>query len=114
MTLLRSNLFGNTRPLIIPETVLRSMHRSSPNIYEGELIEITESLIPDLNYVVLIGHVRILPTVMGFGRRHYQTWFQRFAPHDLHGWAEMAKKMGIVDILDFGKKEPSIFNFKEN
>ena len=38
-------------PSVIPEEVLRSMHRSSPNIYEGELIEITASLIPDLNYV---------------------------------------------------------------
>jgi len=38
-------------PSVIPESVLRSMHRAAPNIYEGELIEITESLIPDLNYV---------------------------------------------------------------
>ena len=38
-------------PSVIPEEVLRSMHRSAPNIYEGELIEITKSLIPDLNYV---------------------------------------------------------------
>ena len=38
-------------PSVIPEEVLRSMHRSAPNIYEGELIEITRSLIPDLNYV---------------------------------------------------------------
>ena len=38
-------------PSVIPEEVLRSMHRAAPNIYEGELIEITESLIPDLNYV---------------------------------------------------------------
>ena len=38
-------------PSVIPEVVLRSMHRAAPNIYEGELIETTESLIPDLNYV---------------------------------------------------------------
>ena len=36
-------------PSVIPDEVLRSMHRASPNIYEGELIEMTESLIPDLN-----------------------------------------------------------------
>ena len=32
----------------MPERVLSAMHRASPNIYEGELIEITESLYPDL------------------------------------------------------------------
>ena len=37
-------------PSVIPESVLRSMHRAAPNIYEGELIEITESLIPDLKH----------------------------------------------------------------
>ena len=36
-------------PSVIPEVVLRSMHRAAPNIYEGELIQTTESLIPDLN-----------------------------------------------------------------
>ena len=47
-------------PSVIPEPVLRSMHRASPNIYEGELIEITECLLPDLNYVARSsGHVAI-------------------------------------------------------
>ena len=47
-------------PSVIPESVLRSMHRAAPNIYEGELIEITESLIPDLNYVARSsGHIAI-------------------------------------------------------
>ncbi|MGB0797235.1 MAG: alanine--glyoxylate aminotransferase family protein, partial [Paracoccaceae bacterium] len=38
-------------PSVIPDEVLRAMHRPSPNIYEGELIEITKSVIPDLKYV---------------------------------------------------------------
>ena len=47
-------------PSVIPEEVLRSMHRSAPNIYEGELIEITCSLIPDLNYVARSsGHIAV-------------------------------------------------------
>ncbi|NDH26279.1 MAG: alanine--glyoxylate aminotransferase family protein, partial [Rhodobacteraceae bacterium] len=37
-------------PSVIPDEVLRAMHRPSPNIYEGELIEITKSVIPDLKY----------------------------------------------------------------
>ena len=100
-------------PSVIPEAVLRSMHRSSPNIYEGELIEITESLIPDLNYVARsTGKVAIyianghgiweaaLSNMVSAGDHVLVLATGRFA----HGWAEMAKKMGIaVDILDFGK-----------
>ena len=100
-------------PSVIPEAVLRSMHRASPNIYEGELIEITESLIPDLNYVARSsGHVAIyianghgiweaaLSNMVSAGDRVLVLATGRFA----HGWAEMATKMGVsVDILDFGK-----------
>ena len=100
-------------PSVIPEAVLRSMHRASPNIYEGELIEITESLIPDLNYVARSsGQVAIyianghgiweaaLSNMVSFGDHVLVLATGRFA----HGWAEMAKKMGVlVDILDFGK-----------
>ena len=38
-------------PSVMPEEVLRAMHRAAPNIYEGELHELTHSLIPDLKYV---------------------------------------------------------------
>ncbi len=100
-------------PSVIPEAVLRSMHRASPNIYEGELIEITESLIPDLNYVARSsGHVAIyianghgiweaaLSNMISAGDNVLVLATGRFA----HGWAEMASKMGVsVDILDFGK-----------
>ena len=100
-------------PSVIPEAVLRSMHRASPNIYEGELIEITESLIPDLNYVARSsGHVAIyianghgiweaaLSNMVSAGDHVLVLATGKFA----HGWAEMATKMGIsVDILDFGK-----------
>jgi len=100
-------------PSVIPEEVLRSMHRSSPNIYEGELIEITESLVPDLNYVARSsGHVAIyianghgiweaaLSNMVSIGDHILVLATGRFA----HGWAEMARKMGVqVDILDFGK-----------
>ena len=103
-------------PSVIPEAVLRSMHRSSPNIYEGELIEITESLIPDLNYVARSsGHVAIyianghgiweaaLSNMVSAGDHILVLATGQFA----HGWAEMAKKMGVsVDILDFGKNKP--------
>ena len=100
-------------PSVIPEEVLRSMHRAAPNIYEGELIEITESLIPDLNYVARSsGYVAIyianghgiweaaLSNTVSAGDHILVLATGRFA----HGWAEMARRMGIsVDILDFGK-----------
>ena len=100
-------------PSVIPDEVLRSMHRAAPNIYEGELIEITESLIPDLNYVARSsGHVAIyianghgiweaaLSNTVSAGDHVLVLATGRFA----HGWAEMATKMGVfVDILDFGK-----------
>ena len=38
-------------PSIIPERVLNAMHRPSPDIYKGELHELTASLIPDLQTV---------------------------------------------------------------
>ena len=38
-------------PSIIPDRVQRAMHRASPNIYEGELVEITQSLIGDLKSI---------------------------------------------------------------
>ena len=48
--------FGPTQlaipgPSVMPERVLRAMHRPSPNIYEGELIELTDTLFPDLRTV---------------------------------------------------------------
>jgi len=100
-------------PSVIPEEVLRSMHRAAPNIYEGELIEITKSLIPDLNYVaqssgyvamyIANGHgiwEAALSNAVSAGDHILVLATGRFA----HGWAEMARKMGVsVDILDFGK-----------
>ena len=38
-------------PSIVPERVLRAMHRASPNIYTGPLVEMTKSLVPDLKRV---------------------------------------------------------------
>ena len=86
-------------PSVIPEEVLRSMHRSAPNIYEGELIEITRSLVPDLNYVARSsGNVAIY---IANGHGIWEAALSNIAmanDHILvvatgrfaHGWAEMA------------------------
>ena len=100
-------------PSVIPEEVLRSMHRAAPNIYEGELIDTTKSLIPDLNYVARSsGHVAVyianghgiweaaLANIVSAGDHILVLATGQFA----HGWAEMASKMAVsVDILDFGR-----------
>lgn len=44
----------------MPERVLRAMHRPAPNIYRGELVDITDSLKTDLNKIAgSTGHVGI-------------------------------------------------------
>ncbi len=37
----------------MPDAVLQAMHRASPNIYEGELHELTDSLVPDLKSIAM-------------------------------------------------------------
>ncbi len=43
-------------PSVMPEAVLRAMHRAAPNIYEGELIDLTYGLLPDLKKVAGTAH----------------------------------------------------------
>lgn len=38
-------------PSAMPERVLRAMHRGTQNIYEGALLEVTETLVPDLKSI---------------------------------------------------------------
>jgi alanine-glyoxylate transaminase/serine-glyoxylate transaminase/serine-pyruvate transaminase len=42
-------------PSMVPDRVLQAMHRPSPNIYTGEIVEITRSIIPDLKRVARTG-----------------------------------------------------------
>ncbi len=52
MTLSRGrDLLAIPGPSIIPDRVLNAMHRAAPNIYEGELIALTESVLADLRRV---------------------------------------------------------------
>jgi alanine-glyoxylate transaminase/serine-glyoxylate transaminase/serine-pyruvate transaminase len=111
-------------PSVMPEEVLRAMHRAAPNIYEGDLIEMTAGLIPDLRYVARSeGHVAIyianghgaweaaLANVITPGARVLIPATGRFG----HGWAEVAEGQGIaVDMLDFGKRAPVDLNRLED
>ncbi len=109
--------FGRTQlsipgPSVIPERVLNAMHRPSPNIYHGELIDMTDTLFPDLKAVARTKHEAAIYISNGHGSweaaldntlvagdRILVLTTGRFAA----GWAEMAQKNGIItDILDFG------------
>ena len=103
-------------PSVIPDAVLRAMHRASPNIYEGELHDLTATLIPDLRAVArTTGDVAIyignghaaweaaLVNLLTPGDRVLVCTTGRFG----HGWAEVAEGLGIeVEILDFGQTAP--------
>lgn len=107
-------------PSIMPERVLQAMHRPAPNIYTGELIDLTATLVPDLKTVARTdGHVAMyignghaaweasLSNVLNPGDRVLVPATGNFS----HGWAEMAERLGVrVDLLEFGKRAPVDLN----
>lgn len=107
-------------PSVMPEEVLRAMHRAAPNIYEGDLIEMTAGLIPDLRAVartrqhaaiyISNGHgawEAALANTLQPGDRVLVPATGRFG----HGWADVALGQGIaVEMLDFGKRSPIDLN----
>jgi alanine-glyoxylate transaminase/serine-glyoxylate transaminase/serine-pyruvate transaminase len=103
-------------PSTVPDRVLRAMHRASPDIYEGELLDLCDGLIPSLRAVartrhhatIYIGNGHAvweasLANVLSRGDRVLVPASGRFA----HGWAGMAQGLGAQpQILDFGHATP--------
>ncbi len=101
-------------PSIIPDRVLRAMHRPSPNIYVGPLVDLTHSLIPDLKTVAQTAQNATI--YIGNGHAAWEASLANtHAKGDLvlvprtgtfaDGWAEVAICMGIrVEMLDFGNR----------
>jgi alanine-glyoxylate transaminase / serine-glyoxylate transaminase / serine-pyruvate transaminase len=101
-------------PSVMPDRVLNAMHRASPNIYKGQLHEMTESLFPDLKALarttahcaIYIGNGHAaweaaLANILSRGDKVLVLATGRFA----HGWADMARGLGIeVEVLDFGSQ----------
>ena len=97
-------------PSVMPDRVLRAMHRPAPNIYAGELVDVTASLIPDLRYVARTKHH--VAMYIGNGHAAWEAAMANIAnPGDLflvpatgrfaHGWADMAHGVGAeTQILD--------------
>ncbi len=107
-------------PSVIPDAVLQAMHRPSPNIYEGALIEMMPALTRDLRRVARTDHNVAIYISNGHG-----TWEAALsnviAPGETvlapasgrftHGWAEMADGIGAkVQLLDFGTASPWDFD----
>ncbi|WP_299691225.1 aminotransferase class V-fold PLP-dependent enzyme [uncultured Tateyamaria sp.] len=103
-------------PSVMPDAVLRAMHRAAPNIYEGALVEMAAGIVPDLRAVARTdGHVAMY---IGNGHAAWEAALANtVAPGDLvlvpatgrfgHGWAEMAEGLGAdTQVIDFGKSAP--------
>lgn len=99
-------------PSVMPDAVLQAMHRPSPNIYDGALIDMMPDLTRDLRRVARTGHDVAIYIANGHG-----TWEAALsnviAPGETvlapasgrftHGWAEMAEGIGAkVQLIDFG------------
>lgn len=104
-------------PSVIPERVLNAMHQSSPNIYEGPLLELTATLFPDLKAVartkgkvaiyVANGHgawEAAISNTLSKGDKVLVLGTGRFAI----GWGEWGNATGIqAEVLDFGMSSPA-------
>jgi alanine-glyoxylate transaminase/serine-glyoxylate transaminase/serine-pyruvate transaminase len=104
-------------PSVSPDRVLNAMHRTAPNIYEGELVSMAETIIADLKRVAMTRQNVAIYIANGHGAweaancnifsrgdRALLAATGRFG----FGWAEAAQKQGIeVDIIDFGRSSPA-------
>jgi alanine-glyoxylate transaminase / serine-glyoxylate transaminase / serine-pyruvate transaminase len=100
-------------PSVMPDRVLAAMHRAAPNIYEGALIDLVQTIWPDLKTVAQTRqHVALYignghagweaanANLFSRGDRALVLVTGRFGI----GWADSARRMGVdVEVLDFGK-----------
>ncbi|MDT0683304.1 aminotransferase class V-fold PLP-dependent enzyme [Roseicyclus sp. F158] len=102
-------------PSVMPEEVLRAMHRSAPNIYFGPLHDLVDGLIPDLKRIARTsGDVAIytanghgiwegaLCNVCRRGDRILALSTGRFTEH----WSEVGARLGLIpELIDFGRRD---------
>ena len=102
-------------PSIIPDRVLSAMHRPSPNIYEGALVDMVDTIYPDLKTVAQTKHEVAIYIANGHG-----AWEAGLRNTLKAGdkvlilgtgkfpitWGEMARSHGIkTQIIEFGMQE---------
>ncbi|MDB5612417.1 MAG: serine--glyoxylate transaminase [Devosia sp.] len=104
-------------PSVSPDRVLNAMHRAAPNIYEGEIVDMTKALIPDLKRVAMTSQNVAIYIANGHGAWEAAN-LNMFSRGDKallaatgrfgHGWAEAARAMGVqLEMIDFGKASPA-------
>ncbi len=103
-------------PSVMPDAVLQAMHRPSPNIYDGALIEMMPALTQDLKRVAGTKHDVAIYIANGHGTWEAalsnviasgETVLAPASGRFTHGWAEMAEGIGAkVDLIDFGLSSP--------
>jgi alanine-glyoxylate transaminase/serine-glyoxylate transaminase/serine-pyruvate transaminase len=101
-------------PSVMPDRVLRAMHRAAPNIYHGELVEMVPGIVADLKRVARTGHHAAIYIANGHGvwEAALSNVFSRgdkalalATGRFTHGWVEMARRMGVdVEVIDFGRR----------
>jgi alanine-glyoxylate transaminase/serine-glyoxylate transaminase/serine-pyruvate transaminase len=100
-------------PSVVPERVLNAMHRASPNIYEGEVVAMMDTLMADLRRVAMTRHNAAIYIANGHGAWEAAN-ANLFSRGDKAlqvatgtfgwGWASSAQRMGVdVEVLDCGK-----------
>lgn len=100
-------------PSVVPERVLNAMHRASPNIYEGEVVEMMDRLMADLRRIAVTEQNAAIYIANGHGAWEAAS-ANLFSRGDKAllvatglfgtGWANSAIRMGVdVDVLDCGK-----------
>lgn len=103
-------------PTVIPERVLQAMHRPSPDIYSGDLVDGSDALYADLARVARTAHDTVifignghagwegaLANTLAPGDRVLALYTGRFG----RGWAQMAEALGIhIEAIDFGMDQP--------
>ncbi|MEL6645834.1 MAG: aminotransferase class V-fold PLP-dependent enzyme [Pseudomonadota bacterium] len=103
-------------PSVVPERVLRAMHRAAPNIYNGPLIDMMPEMIADLKAVARTRHHCAI--YIGNGHAAWEASIANvFSRGDTalvlttgwfgHGWGQMAAAMGVETVVeDFGRAAP--------
>ena len=101
-------------PSVMPDRVLQAMHRAAPNIYTGALLDLADSLVPDLKAVARTRHN--VAMYIGNGHAAWEASLSNvIAEGDTvlvpatgnfsHGWAGMAERLGAhVQLIEFGKR----------
>ena len=103
-------------PSVMPDRVLAAMHRSSPNIYEGDLIDLVQTLWPDLRALAGTRHHVAAYIANGHGAWEAANT-NLFSRGDKAlvlatgvfglGWAASVSGLGVeVQVLDFGRAAP--------